>query len=533
MIFLRKMCILGLLLAGWLAVGCSSSPERESEDSVLIEGLDAETIDFPSTPQEGFSFRIASNKTWSIAKSNLEWLAVSPMNGGSKLPATVTLTAEPNDDLAREGGLTLYAGAYSRSVIVRQEAFPIVPEITLSGLDGNTVEFAFTATDPVAFSLYSNVAWHAELRNLDWVSVEPLAGERKQSATVTVTPTPNEGPEREGSIVFSGEGLAEPVTVTVRQAAYVDDPIFNVLGAESAIAFANVPDAPVTLQIQSNRAWTVEKTDLDWLDVTPASGTPAALPVDVRLTAENNASAARSGRLTFVPEDPALQPVAIEVTQAAAGDVLLAWWTLADDVLRSKDQNSPNWTTDGYIAADRPAATTAFGQWHKGDNGVSYTSTYVISSDGNGHYAIKTMWTGDNLEFSVPVKHFAAGTTVRIRFASSGTGTAPKYWFVEYYDQGVWKPTSVYSFTYPQDKSSVEATYELTGTNKVTDVDEYATFTEGVDDGVIRWRIRCTEAPCKVDGKARLTAPATAGTIRLRQQTSGEHNGIGCYIAVP
>ena len=111
MIFLRKMCILGLLLAGWLAVGCSSSPERESEDSVLIEGLDAETIDFPSTPQEGFSFRIASNKTWSIAKSNLEWLAVSPMNGGSKLPATVTLTAEPNDDLAREGVLTLYAGA--------------------------------------------------------------------------------------------------------------------------------------------------------------------------------------------------------------------------------------------------------------------------------------------------------------------------------------------------------------------------------------------------------------------------------------
>ena len=67
----------------------------------------------------------------------------------------------------------------------------------------------------------------------------------------------------------------------------------------------------------------------------------------------------------------------------------------------------------------------------------------------------------------------------------------------------------------------------------MTDVDEYATFTEGVDDGVIRWRIRCTEAPCKVDGKARLTAPATAGTIRLRQQTSGEHNGIGCYIAVP
>ena len=120
MIFRRKTCILGLLLAGWLAVGCTSSPETESEDSVRIEGLDQATIDFPSTPQESFSFRIESNKTWSIAKSDLEWLAVSPLNGGSKLPATVTLTAQPNDDLAREGVLTLYAGAYSRSVSVRR-----------------------------------------------------------------------------------------------------------------------------------------------------------------------------------------------------------------------------------------------------------------------------------------------------------------------------------------------------------------------------------------------------------------------------
>ena len=535
MIFRRKTCILGLLLAGWLAVGCTSSPETESEDSVRIEGLDQATIDFPSTPQESFSFRIESNKTWSIAKSDLEWLAVSPLNGGSKLPATVTLTAEPNDDLAREGVLTLYAGAYSRSITVRQEAFPIVPEITLSGLDDNTVEFDFTDIDPVEFSLYANVAWSAEVRNLDWVRItpDPLAGERKQSVTVTVTPTPNEGPEREGSIVFTAEGLAEPVTVRVRQAAYVDDPIFTVSGAESGVAFANVPEGPVTLQIQTNRAWSVEKTDLDWLDITPAAGNPSALPVDVLLTAEPNASAARSGRLTFVSEDPALAPVTIEVSQAAAGDVLLAWWTLSDEMLKSKDTNSPNWTVDGYMAADRPAATTAFAQWNKGDNGMSYTTSYIISSKGEGHYAVKYVWTDDNFEFSVPVKDFAAGTTVRFRFAMSSTSQGPRYWTVEYFDSGAWKPTSTTQFTFPADQSTVVATYELPGTNNVADVDESATYTEAVSDGVIRWRIRATDGGCQTGGTKRITKPDSKGTVRLRQQTSGEHDGIGCYIAVP
>ena len=105
-----------------------------------IDGLD-EGVHFPYDPEEGVSFSISANKTWSISKSGLDWLTVSQMNGGSKLPATITLTAAPNDDLERSGELTVYAGAHVQRVTVTQDAFPIVPTLTLDGLTDDTLEF--------------------------------------------------------------------------------------------------------------------------------------------------------------------------------------------------------------------------------------------------------------------------------------------------------------------------------------------------------------------------------------------------------
>lgn len=79
----------------------------------------------------------------------------------------------------------------------------------------------------------------------------------------------------------------EPVVVTVRQTAYRDDPLLTVtgFGEGNTIEFPEVPEAPAALQILCNRNWTVVKEGLDWLTVTPESGTPSAAPADVTLTA--------------------------------------------------------------------------------------------------------------------------------------------------------------------------------------------------------------------------------------------------------
>ena len=113
---------------------CSSDPEVEAADSVEVRNLQDE-ICFAYDSEEPLAFSIVSNKTWSIAKSNLDWLEVSQMNGGSKYPSTVLLTPRSTTTWSAAAYLTVYAGATTRRVTIVQEAFPIVPEITLrSGL---------------------------------------------------------------------------------------------------------------------------------------------------------------------------------------------------------------------------------------------------------------------------------------------------------------------------------------------------------------------------------------------------------------
>ena len=212
---LKIACASLLLLSGVMAASCSSDTETEAADRVEVSGLD-DTVRFTYDAAESVAFTVASNKTWSIAKNGLDWLTVSQMNGGSKLPATVRLTAEANDDLERSGHLTIYAGALAQTVTVTQEACPVVPTITLGGLADNTIAFEFTDTEPVTFKLYANVDWTADKQNLGWAEVAPLSGARKQEATITVTPTANPGDAREGFVTFRAEGM-EPVVVTVRQ----------------------------------------------------------------------------------------------------------------------------------------------------------------------------------------------------------------------------------------------------------------------------------------------------------------------------
>lgn len=521
---LKIVCTALILLTGIFAAACSSELETEAADRVEIDGLE-EQIHFSYDPAESVTFTISANKTWSIAKSGLDWLLVSQMNGGAKLPATITLTATPNDDLERSGELTLYAGASVRRVAVTQDAFPIVPTLTLEGLTDNTLDFEFTDFEPVTFSLYANVAWTAHPEDLDWAEVSPLSGERKQEATITVTPTPNGGNARQGTITFRAEGM-ELVVVTVRQTAYRDDPMLSVtgFGPDNAIAFPEAPEEPVTLQILCNRNWTVVKEQLDWLTVTPASGIPSQDPIDITLTASSNPGAARTGTLIIRPDDPELVDVVITVSQEAR---TLAWWTLTDAAL--KEYSGTNWTGSGKMLADKPAGTTAYGQWNKVNTTPEYTTTYIISGKKEGHYAIKQVWTDDNLEFTIPVQDFAAGQAVNIRYAMSGVGTAPRYWMVEYFDAGAWKPTSSHEYTFAGDDSQVSATYELTAANGVVNVDETARFTEGVADGVIRLRIRCVSGACAISGKV-LDVPGSSATTRIRQWSTGDNDAISFYL---
>ena len=524
---LKIACTALILLAGVFAAACSTDPETEAADRVEIDGLD-DGLHFPYHPEESASFSISSNKTWSISKSGLDWLTVSQMNGGSKLPATISLSAAPNDDLERSGELTIYTGAYVQTVTVTQEAFPIVPTLTLDGLTDNTLEFEFSDLEPVTFTLYSNIAWTADKQDLDWAEVSPLSGERKQEATITVTPSANGGDARQGTLSFRGEGMT-PVVVTVRQTAYRDDPLLTVtgFGEDNTLAFPEAPEAPAALQILCNRNWTVIKEGLDWLTVAPESGTAGTVPADITLTASKNTGDARTGTLTIRADDPALEDVVITVSQEAKSLEPIAWWTLSDEAL--KQYSGDNWLTGGRMFADKPAGTTAYGQWNKVNDAPVYDPGYVISSDGKGHYAVKSVWTDDNLEFTIPMKNFAAGQAVNIRYGARSKKTGARYWIVEYFDQGTWKPTSTKEYTFSGNGLHVTATYELTKADKVENINETARFTEAVDNGVIRFRIRCVTGTCTIEGKV-IAQPSSGAAPRFCQWSTGDHDAIAFYL---
>ena len=71
-----------LLLSGVVAASCSSDPATEAADRVEVSGLD-DGVRFTCDAEENFTFTIVSNKTWSIAKSGLDWLTVSPAEGAA------------------------------------------------------------------------------------------------------------------------------------------------------------------------------------------------------------------------------------------------------------------------------------------------------------------------------------------------------------------------------------------------------------------------------------------------------------------
>lgn len=505
-----------LLLAAWAAgmsmSSCSSDPEVEAADSVEVRNLQDE-ICFAYDSEEPRAFSIVSNKTWSIAKSNLDWLEVSQMNGGSKYPSTVLLTPSVNDDLERSGILTVYAGATTRRVTIVQEAFPIVPEITLrSGLpDDKTLRFSYTDAAPVTFTIYSNIAWQASTSGLDgWAEVAPLEGARKQETEIVVTPTPNEGDERSGTITFTGEGLEEPLVVNVSQEAVDPTPLLIVSGIKDGqVAFANTPEAPFTFSVQCNRRWEITGENLDWLTVEPSSGRSSLIPVEVALTArDNELYEPLEGRLTLHVYDDAIEDVTITVTQDA-NKRLLAQWTM-DDTVPWKTYN-PNFAADGRMKADLPEGTGAVAAWQQVNatvGGNSYTASFKISNDGTA-YSFNKIWNDDHLLIYVPVENMGAGAQINIRYSVAMNGSKmPRFWVVEWSaGDGVWTPTSISSFpwlgTSGQNSKNMyfDATYAMPNETaafsspyRYIDISETATIPVDIENGALWFRIRCSDA---------------------------------------
>ena len=104
------------------------------------------------------------------------------------------------------------------------------------------------------------------------------------------------------------------------------------------------------------------------------------------------------------------------------------------------------------------------------------TATWIVSSDNptpknigfefnqfsQYNYAspcVKGIWTGDGLEFSIPVKNIPAGTDVTITLPAFGRG-APVFWNVEYLDGAEWKCNKTLQKS-PDEQFEMECTWVI------------------------------------------------------------------------
>ena len=521
-----KLIFLPLAVLSGLFLTSCAEEEKGTEEVVDIKGLDDIRLSYDGS--ENATFTVSSTRTWSVSKSDMDWLTVTPANGGSGRLATVTVRAEANDDLERSGQLTVRAGSVKKTITVTQDAFPIVPEIKVYDLDTDVIAFDFDKTDPVVFKVWSNVAWTVEKDGLDWVNVTPESGERKTESEVSVTPELNTGDAREGTLTFKGEG-APDVVIRISQTKYVDDPVFNVTGAEeNTVSFTDKAETVVVLTVATNRNWSAVKSEgMDWLTVSPASGGAKMEGVAVKVSAsENTSTEPRTGTITFKCEDDAIEDVVITVTQKGVFVTPAEWtWTLEDSVLKGTE-----WASKSIAADD---SKTAEMRWIVANDDSKYADPAgrgsIVSGDGKGHYAYKGVWTGDNLEFSFPVKDFEAGTSVSIQFAMSGVNSAPCFWTVEYFDGGVWTPTRTSALKSAKGVT-MEATYVLLKQNTTVDVKETATFKTAVADGTLKFGIKCAAGEYTVNSAKAATQAGKSSTIRFRQWSDGSCDAIKIKI---
>lgn len=99
-------------------------------------------------------------------------------------------------------------------------------------------------------------------------------------------------------------------------------------------------------------------------------------------------------------------------------------------------------------------------------------------------------WTGDYWLFEAPLDGLTAGVRVKLDFVMIFGNKCPKYWMLEYEDDGAWKPARSVETAVVEDGS--ELSYNMAFVQ-----DAYSVVSQDValsapaPDGVARFRMRC------------------------------------------
>lgn len=271
-----------------------------------------------------------------------------------------------------------------------------------------------------------------------------------------------------------------------------------------------------TIDITSNYDWTIEIPASDtWYTVTPLSGKANEKTTVTVATTGGNTGAALAGAFTVKYGD---KSESVAVAQRAAEGIvsgLPAQWNFSASTVFSMTQNT--------IASDTGNGTFSF--------------VFVNTNDPNNKHLLDMaknspratgVWPGDYWLFSVDVENIPADTKIEFKAASRVSGTGHKYWLLEYYEGGEWKPALDLQTAAEAELGGVQYTHAmLSDGNTNIPVEATITLTEGIAKGQLQIRFRCV-ANWQASGAGPLANP-NGGTARI---SSSSDAGISPTIKI-
>ena len=174
----------------------------------------------------------------------------------------------------------------------------------------------------------------------------------------------------------------------------------------------------------------------------------------------------------------------------------------------------PDWVSKQYISCtEQPAA---YAKWVQGgltpcpEVKVIYehVNKGAMSSPG-----IKGAWTGDYLEFNLPVDHLAAGTKIQVKFPMYGR-QHPAFWYIRYLDGDDWKIHNQHTVTGIDGVHTCECTFPAAYGG--TTIEETITLENAIENKYLKIRIEVADGRCQISG---------ANTIVERECPNGGDNG--------
>ncbi len=197
----------------------------------------------------------------------------------------------------------------------------------------------------------------------------------------------------------------------------------------------------------------------------------------------------------------------------------------------------PRWVVEGIWTSSQPQA---YAEWHKVSNHESDAAgrTYQLALTNSGAIStpeIRGIWTGDYLEFLLPVKRFAAGTAVTMK-APLYTRQGPIFWNIQYFDEGEWKSNTqnlTTDFT-TMNPGATESTYESTLFLRYDDIgrviEHTMVFTDAIQSGYVKIRLTCAEGSKQADGNTANSAGTRTAATRTTPWTNAGNYAAPTYF---